>query len=317
MRFKVRSLVCVILGATIAASAAHADEVEGLITFTAGTPAKASEVNDNFAAVKTAVDGTHADVVALQQAVAEIQEALEAQATQLTALQTANATLTAAVAALETENATLTAAVAALETENATLASQLDDILNSQVMALADYLTITDDPRPTILLSGVNLQIVNGLGSTATSNGLGNLIVGYDEPNPNGTPVCSLGERVNDEAGCTTDNGVWDTVHKRGSHYVVVGAEHNYSRYGGIVSGLRNNSLAPYASVTGGSANWALNFYASVTGGDGNRASGRSSSVSGGSATTASAVDSSVSGGISRQAAGPSNWAAGSLYENF
>ncbi len=37
-----------------------AGQVTGLINFTAGTPAKAAEVNSNFMAVKTAVDDNHA-----------------------------------------------------------------------------------------------------------------------------------------------------------------------------------------------------------------------------------------------------------------
>src|SRR5215472_850810 len=33
-----------------------------------------------------------------------------------------------------------------------------------------------------VVITGANLRIVNGLGSTETTNGLGNLIVGYNEP---------------------------------------------------------------------------------------------------------------------------------------
>jgi hypothetical protein len=33
-----------------------------------------------------------------------------------------------------------------------------------------------------VVISGANLRIVNGLGSTDTTNGVGNLIVGYNEP---------------------------------------------------------------------------------------------------------------------------------------
>ena len=37
------------------------------------------------------------------------------------------------------------------------------------------------DKKPTIQLSRANVQIVNGLGKTNTVNGVGNLIIGYDE----------------------------------------------------------------------------------------------------------------------------------------
>ena len=35
--------------------------------------------------------------------------------------------------------------------------------------------------KPTVQLSAVNVQIVNGMASEATTNGEGNLVVGYDE----------------------------------------------------------------------------------------------------------------------------------------
>jgi hypothetical protein len=43
-----------------------AGEVTGLTSFSAGTPARASEVNGNFTAVKTAVDNNHARIVTLE-----------------------------------------------------------------------------------------------------------------------------------------------------------------------------------------------------------------------------------------------------------
>jgi len=43
-----------------------AGQVTGLTQFTAGSPAKAAEVNGNFAAVKTAVDDNHARIATLE-----------------------------------------------------------------------------------------------------------------------------------------------------------------------------------------------------------------------------------------------------------
>lgn len=43
-----------------------AGQVTGLTQFTAGSPAKAAEVNGNFAAVKTAVDDNHARISTLE-----------------------------------------------------------------------------------------------------------------------------------------------------------------------------------------------------------------------------------------------------------
>jgi hypothetical protein len=55
-----------------------------------------------------------------------------------------------------------------------------------------------------VVISGANLRIVNGLGSTDTTNGVGNLIVGYNEPRQFDLPDI-----------------------RTGSHNVVVGQEHN------------------------------------------------------------------------------------------
>jgi hypothetical protein len=38
-----------------------------------------------------------------------------------------------------------------------------------------------DDAANEVVITGANLRIVNGLGATRTANGLGNLIVGYNE----------------------------------------------------------------------------------------------------------------------------------------
>jgi hypothetical protein len=63
-----------------------------------------------------------------------------------------------------------------------------------------------------LTITGANLRIVNGLGATGTTNGLGNLIVGYNEPR-------------------THPPGIPNT--RTGSHNVVVGMAHNFSSFGG------------------------------------------------------------------------------------
>ncbi|HRA32210.1 MAG TPA: hypothetical protein PL172_09840 [Thermomicrobiales bacterium] len=163
--------------------------------------------------------------------------------------------------------ARLTALEGLVTTQQATIASQqatIDD-LTAQVPAC---LSTANDG--TALFSGCNVQIINGQGSTATVNGKGNLIVGYNE-----------------------DNG--DT--RTGSHNVVVGSSHTYSSYGGLVAGYDNIISGDYASVSGGEGNTASGHQSSVSGGYYNTASDRSSSVSGGYNNTASGDYSSVSGG--------------------
>ncbi|MCP4131949.1 MAG: hypothetical protein GY754_13310 [bacterium] len=108
-----------------------------------------------------------------------------------------------------------------------------------------------------IIFESVNVQIVNGTGSTASGlNGLGNLVVGYNESRYDALP-----------------DGFKDTV-QTGSHNVIVGGHHNFSSYGGIVAGRCNSILGAGASVIGGKYNIASGVSASVVGGSFNTASG-------------------------------------------
>ena len=81
--------------------------------------------------------------------------------------------------------------------------------------------------------TGCNVHVRDGSGDTdGETNGLGNLIVGYNE-------AYVLGAR------------------RTGSHNFVIGPEHSYSSYGGMVAGFYNTVAAPHASVTGGAFNTA------------------------------------------------------------
>lgn len=174
----------------------------------------------------------------------------------------------------------------------------IETINNSNVMALNPYITVDGiDNRAT--LSGINLQIVSGSGFTnAAPNGLGNLIVGYDEVNTGVLQTCSDGSFDN-ESDCRLGEGVWSNSHKSGSHYVVTGFQNSYSQFGGIVSGANNVTNGAFSTVSGGQGNTASGEGSSVSGGQDNIASGQSSSVSGGDRNTASGGQSSVSGGVS------------------
>ena len=102
----------------------------------------------------------------------------------------------------------------------------------------------TDDAgntAKTIRFSGVNVQVVNGTGSTGgDGNGLGNLVVGYQEL------------RTADE-----DDETDDTNDRSGSHNLVVGLANNYSIFAGQVVGGRNTISGLYSTVSGGENNTA------------------------------------------------------------
>ena len=194
--------------------------------------------------------------------------------------------------------------VAQLEILVTTLQNQVTTLQNSPAFLLGQYLTV-DTANNRIVFTGANVQIVNGGGATHSVNGLGNLILGYNEEiiADTGTPICSLGDFTTQE-DCEAAGHTWALNHKNGSHYLIVGPFHNYSQSGGIISGWQNSSNNLYASVIGGNLNTASGKASLVSGGVRNISSGIWSSVSGGIHNTASGDLSSLFGGVGTFASG-------------
>ncbi len=192
--------------------------------------------------------------------------------------------------------------IAQLQAQIATLQSQVS---SGTIPGVAGYVTMdtSNASRPTLRVAGANLQVVNGMGYTATANGLGNVIVGYDETRPDtADPQCSYGQYT-DEPSCTSVGGTWAVNLKGGSHNVVVGNLHNYSRFAGIVAGYENTTNGNWSNVVGGQLNTASGTYSVVSGGIANGASGIWSSITGGSYNGAGGGLATVSGGYFNQAA--------------
>ena len=117
-----------------------------------------------------------------------------------------------------------------------------------------------------IRISDINVQIVNGLGATngyptdpttndpalTVTNGLGNLIVGYNEL------------------------GSWHVDNRTGSHNIVGGISSSYWSYAGFVVGYSGTISGPICSVGGGNECRAAGTYASVSGGGNRKALGDS-----------------------------------------
>jgi hypothetical protein len=187
--------------------------------------------------------------------------------------------LTARVAALESDLSTANTTIDALELDLQASDARIDT-LESEVGALEATLAGVTRNGDLLTFSGMNVQIVNGQGSTATTNGLGNLLLGYDEDTNNMMDPDS--------------DGAADI--RTGSHNLVIGIDHTYSSFGGLVVG-RDNAIT--------------NWYATVTGGREGTASGQYSSVSGGNNGTASGTDASVVAGINNVASGPQSFVGG------
>ena len=264
-----------VFAACLAWSSAAAQTVQIPNNFSAGTPARASEVNENFSAVASGVNGNVVDIAALITRI----ESLEGQ-------------------------------VALLET-------RLAEVDDNTVLDLNGRLQLnTDDPeRPIATFSGVNVQIVNGTGRTDSVNALGNLIVGYDEQRIGGVLLCSDG-RYDNQIACASNSEAWSTIHKTGSHNIVVGMENNYSQYGGLVTGLANSITNGFSTVTGGLKNVAAGRHSSVSGGTDNFVTGDRASVSGGLRNVADGIYSSVTGGRDNVASGDSASVTGGAENN-
>lgn len=147
-----------------------------------------------------------------------------------------------------------------------------DPTIGDQVAALAARLDAiepvigpmsVEDNGMVVRFTGVNVQIVSGSGATdGPVNGLGNLIVGYDEQRD-------------------ADNERPLAV-RTGSHNLVVGPAHEYTGFGGLVSGIDNVIAGAHATVVGGRTNRAGGFATAVLGGECNGASGDLATAVGG-----------------------------------
>merc|ERR1711957_491887 len=137
-----------------------------------------------------------------------------------------------------------------------------------------------DEEGGNIYFTGCNVHIRSGNGMTdGRTNGKGNLIIGYNEPRAEGL----------DSRG--------------GSHNLIIGNAHEYTSFGGIVTGQRNRISNIYSAVVGGYNNAATGQF-SISGGRYNTASGYDSSVLGGKSNDVQGDEAVVTGGSGNTASG-------------
>ena len=148
--------------------------------------------------------------------------------------------------------------------------------LEGKVSALEALVAGVTREEDTLLFSGMNLQVTNGAGSTDSANGLGNVILGYNAADPSDL--------------------------RTGSHDLVVGDNHTYTSFAGVVSGVDNSLTGRYSFVSGAFENTASGFATFVGGGFANTASGSTSFVGGGAGNTARGPSSFVGSGTGNTA---------------
>jgi hypothetical protein len=159
-------------------------------------------------------------------------------------------------------------ALDALRTSNDALTSKLGCVLRFS------------GPRD-LVVDGCNLHVQNGAGQTGTLNRYGNLIIGY-----------------NKNEGST----------RTGSHNLILGDLHEYTSYGGIVSGTENTLAGPNTTILGGGQNHANFISAVILGADRGDADGNVVLIGGQrNYGSADAHFSAVIGGIENQVTGPSS----------
>ena len=211
----------------------YAGELNIPHSFVSGTKAVAADVNENFQTVKTEVSDNHSRINALESALTSLQQTV-------IQLQSNLNSADQEITTLQDEITNLNGLISSLD--SSALASRVTQIENNPILALDQYIQLdqTEQDRPTVVFSNTNVQITNGLGVTNAVNGVGNLIIGYNEK----------------PAGFLTQE-------RAGSHNLVIGRGHRYSSHTGLIAGVNNTITGPESSITAGNnislgtAQWA------------------------------------------------------------
>ena len=162
---------------------------------------------------------------------------------------------------------------------------QVEALEASSVVGLNEYMSV-DVETQTVLLSGANLQVVNGEGQSTSVNGRGNVIIGYNESDTS-------------------------TTMRGGSHNLVLGRMNQYASFGGLIHGFNNAMLNAEGAVIAGSNNVVSGVRSAVLGGDQNTASGNKVVAIGGEQNEAKGSVAIVLGGSANTADGTATTLAG------
>jgi hypothetical protein len=173
---------------------------------------------------------------------------------------------------------------------------------NNGMIIQDPYGAKVDIHGPDVKVIHANLWVQNGLGATNGNpndpygiydwkgNGLGNLIIGYDEPPPPPSAIQRIVPKDKDapKTSPPANSGGKPSPQFRiipfppppvpipingASHNLIMGVGNTRTSFAGIVVGMGNAITAPFATITGGHANTASGVFSSVSGGDGNNES--------------------------------------------
>lgn len=165
-------------------------------------------------------------------------------------------------------------------------------------------------PGPHWIFTGCNVHVrAKNLATDAKPNGLGNLIVGYNEGRCRRLGFNPPTEELSFSKPCLFDDEcperhVCDLEDRGGSHNLVIGHQHRYRSFGAILGGRLNEASAKHSSVLGGTDNSTTAPYSVVNAGARNEAGGLASSVTGGVENIATGRLSAVHGGQDNVASG-------------
>jgi len=148
--------------------------------------------------------------------------------------------LGAARADTMTNTSQITANTGAIASQSSAVTSNKADITALQMLT-QDMTRATINGAASVVFESVNLHVRSGSGATngfpsnaastspgqTSTNGLGNLIIGYDE------------------------STIPPTTTKTGSHNLIIGGRHSYSSFRGVFAGWENTTAGPYATVPG------------------------------------------------------------------
>lgn len=162
------------------------------------------------------------------------------------------------------------------------LQAQVATLESSSVPGLATYVSI-DDSAHTVVVSGANLQVVNGLGTDLGQNGLGNIIGGYN------TPAAES-----------------ELLERTGSHNIIVGQGQRYTGNCNLIGGQDNLASGTWGIVLG-TQNDLGGIRNVMIGGSNNQANGAVNVVLGGVSNVIDGDWNVVLGGQSNQANGQKN----------